>query len=72
MMASMTDSKSAMSWAEDLGLSMRDPVTVEALKNLGGREVSIDTFCHTITMVEELSRLTAASDRVSDHAGQED
>lgn len=65
MMASMTDSRSAMSWAEDLGLSMRDPVTVEALRNLGNREVSIDTFCHTITMAEELSRLTAASDRVS-------
>lgn len=73
MMASMTDSKSAISWAEDLGLSMRDPVTVEALKSLGGREVSIDTFCHTITMAEELSRLTAASDRVSsDRVAQED
>jgi predicted RNase H-like HicB family nuclease len=72
MMASMTDSKSAMSWAEDLGLSMRDPVTVEALRNLGGREISIDTFCHTITMAEELSRLTAASDRVTDRVAQED
>jgi predicted RNase H-like HicB family nuclease len=72
MMASMTDSKSAMSWAEDLGLSMRDPVTVEALKSLGGREVSIDTFCHTITMAEELSRLTAAEDRGSDRVSQED
>jgi hypothetical protein len=68
----MTDSKSAMSWAEDLGLSMRDPVTVEALRNLGGREISIDTFCHTITMAEELSRLTAASDRVTDRVAQED
>lgn len=65
MMASMTDSKSAMSWAEDLRLSMRDPVTVDALKSLGDREVSIDTFCHTITMAEELSRLTATSNRVS-------
>ncbi|PZS21702.1 MAG: hypothetical protein DLM60_05780 [Pseudonocardiales bacterium] len=65
MMTSMTDSKSAMSWAEDLGLSMRDPVTVEALRNLGDRKVSIDPFCHTITMAEELSRLTAASDRIS-------
>jgi predicted RNase H-like HicB family nuclease len=72
MMASMTDSKSAMSWAEDLGLSMRDPVTVEALKSLGGREVSIDTFCHTITMAEELSRLTAAEDRGSDRVSQQD
>ncbi|MGH4010918.1 MAG: type II toxin-antitoxin system HicB family antitoxin [Pseudonocardiaceae bacterium] len=65
MMASMTDSKSAMSWAEELGIAMRDPVTVQALMDLGDREVSIDTFCHTITMVEELSRLTATADRVS-------
>jgi predicted RNase H-like HicB family nuclease len=69
MMASMTDSRTAMSWAEDLGVSMRDPVTVQALKDLGSREVSIDTFCHTITMVEELSRLTATSDRVSPGPG---
>jgi hypothetical protein len=61
-MASMTDSKSAMSWAEDLGMSMRDPVTVQALMSLEGREVSIDKFCHTITMAEELARLTATSD----------
>ena len=73
MMASMTDSKSAMSWAEDLRLSMRDPVTVDALKSLGDREVSIDTFCHTITMAEELSRLTATSNRVSpDDAPEKD
>lgn len=63
MMASMTDSRSAMEWAEDLGISMRDPVTVEALRNLGNRQISVDTFCHTITMVEELSRLTATADR---------
>lgn len=62
MMESMTDSRSAMAWAEDLGISMRDPVTVEALMNLGNREISIDTFCHTITMAEELSRLTATTD----------
>jgi predicted RNase H-like HicB family nuclease len=62
MMASMTDPKSATSWAEDLGMSMRDPVTVQALMSLEGREVSIDQFCHTITMVEELARLTATSD----------
>lgn len=63
MMASMTDPRSAMAWAEDMGVSMRDPVTVEALMNLGDREISIDTFCHTITMVEELARLTATADR---------
>jgi predicted RNase H-like HicB family nuclease len=63
IMASMTDSRPAKSWAEDLGLSMRDPVTVEALMNLGDREISVDTFCHTITMVEELSRLTANGDK---------
>lgn len=65
MMASMTDSRSAMEWAEDLDISMRDPITVQALMNLGNREISIDTFCHTITMAEELSRLTATSERVA-------
>lgn len=58
MMASMTDSRSAMEWAEELGVSMRDPVTVEWLKTMGDKQVSIDTFCHTITMMEELSRLS--------------
>jgi hypothetical protein len=65
MMASMTDSKSAMSWARELDVAMRDPVTVQALEDLGDREISIDQFCHTITMVEELSRLMATADRVS-------
>lgn len=64
MMASMTDSRSAMSWAEELGIAMRDPVTVQALEALGDREISIDKFCHTITMAEELARLTATADRV--------
>lgn len=59
MMASMTDPRSAMDWAEDLGIAMRDPVTVQALMDLGDKEISIDTFCHTITMAEELSRITA-------------
>lgn len=68
MMASMTDSRSAEQWAEDLSVSMRDPVTVEALKNLGDREVSIDTFCHTITMAEDLVRFTVAQ---SNTAGQD-
>jgi predicted RNase H-like HicB family nuclease len=66
MMANMTDSRSAMSWAEDLGISMRDPVTVQALMDLGDREVSIDTFCHTITMVEELTKLNATTNREQD------
>lgn len=65
MMASMTDSRSAKTWAEELGIAMRDPVTVQALEGLGDREVSIDTFCHTITMVEELARWSATDDRVS-------
>jgi predicted RNase H-like HicB family nuclease len=70
MLASMTDSKPAMEWAQDLGISMRDPVTVEALESLEGREISIDTFCHTITMVEDLVRLTATANRNSpDSAG---
>ncbi len=65
MMASMTDSKSALSWAKELGISMRDPLTVQRLAGLADREVSIDTFCHTITMVEELSRWAATSADVS-------
>jgi len=68
MMARMTDSRRAVDWAEDLGISMRDPVTVQALMDLGDRPISIDTFCHTITMAEELSRLTATADRVSPEA----
>jgi hypothetical protein len=60
MMAKMTDPRSAMDWAEELGIAMRDPVTVQALMDLGDKPISIDTFCHTITMAEELSRLNAA------------
>lgn len=60
MMASMTDSKTAKEWAEELGTSLRNPVTVQFLEELGDREVSIDTFCHTITMAEEMARLTAS------------
>jgi predicted RNase H-like HicB family nuclease len=65
MMASMTDSKSAKSWAKELGIAERDPVTVQWLEELGDREVSIDTFCHTITMMEELSRLSANETEIS-------
>jgi hypothetical protein len=68
MMAKMTDPRSAMDWAEDLGVAMRDPVTVQALMDLGDKPISVDTFCHTITMAEELSRLTAATDRRSGDA----
>lgn len=60
MMASMTDSKTAKEWAEELGASLRNPVTVQFLEELGDREISIDTFCHTITMAEEMARLTAS------------
>ena len=65
MMASMTDSRSAMTWAKELGIAMRDPVTVQALEGLGDREISIDTFCHTIPMVEELSRWAKTDDCAS-------
>lgn len=65
MMARMTDPRTAMDWAEDLGIAMRDPVTVQALMDLGDKEISIDTFCHTITMAEELSRITANEARRS-------
>ncbi len=66
LMASMTDSRRAADWAEDLGVSMRDPVTVQALLDLGDRPISIDTFCHTITMAEELSRLTVSNGDAAD------
>lgn len=62
MMASMTDSRTAAEWAKELDVSTRDPVTVQFLEELGDREVSIDTFCHTITMAEEMSRILATGD----------
>jgi predicted RNase H-like HicB family nuclease len=65
MMASMTDSRSAITWAKELSASMRDPMTVQFLESLGDREVSIDTFCHTITMVEDMSRWSVTGDGVS-------
>ncbi|MCA1672431.1 MAG: hypothetical protein LC799_09580, partial [Actinobacteria bacterium] len=65
MMASMTDSKSAKIWIEELGIAERDPVTVQCLETLlGDKEISIDTFCHTITMAEEMTRLAATGDSV--------
>lgn len=71
MMAKITDPRSAMEWAEDLGIAMRDPVTVQALMDLGDKQISVDTFCHTITMAEELSRLTATADRPSADAARD-
>jgi predicted RNase H-like HicB family nuclease len=71
MMASMTDSRSAMDWAKELDVSLRDPVTVQALNDLGDRYISIDCFCHTITMAEELTRLTVTGDRISSYEGLE-
>lgn len=65
MMASMTDSRTAAEWAKELGVSTRDPVTVQFLEELGDREVSIDTFCHTVTMAEEMSRILASGDESS-------
>lgn len=65
MMARMTDSKPAKVWIEELGIAQRDPVTVQCLERLlGDKEVSIDTFCHTITMAEEMTRLAATGDGV--------
>ncbi|MGH3916339.1 MAG: type II toxin-antitoxin system HicB family antitoxin [Pseudonocardiaceae bacterium] len=72
MMAGMTDAKSALSWAEELGVSLRDPLTVQCLEGLGNREISIDTFCHTITMAEDMARWARTGDQVSpDSARQE-
>ncbi|MGH3785699.1 MAG: type II toxin-antitoxin system HicB family antitoxin [Pseudonocardiaceae bacterium] len=72
MMASMTDPRSAKSWAEELGMSMRDPVTVQLLEGLGDTEISIDTFCHTITMVEETTRWAATGDFLPPNGSHKD
>lgn len=73
LMTSMTDSKPAMSWAEELGISERDPVTVHWLKHLlGDKEVSIDTFCHTITMAEEMARLAATAQHAAGDTAEKD
>lgn len=72
MMAKMTDPRSAMEWAEDLDIALRDPVTVQALMDLGDKPISVDTFCHTITMAEELSRLTAADRHSEDGIREQD
>lgn len=56
MMTTMTDPISALNWAKDLGLSMRDPATVEWLAGLEGVKVGLDELCHTITVVEDMSR----------------
>jgi hypothetical protein len=73
LITSMTDSKPAMSWAEELDISERDPVTVHWLKHLlGDKEVSIDTFCHTITMAEEMARLVATTERTAAETTEKD
>lgn len=55
MLDSMTQGRTAAEWAEELGLSERDPKTVEWLKQLPGT-IEIDHLCSTITMAEDIVR----------------
>ena len=56
MLQSMTEPRSAVEWAKDLGISERDPKTVEWLDSLQGQTIEIDHLCSTITMAEDMSR----------------
>ncbi len=56
MMAKMTDPISVKEWAEDLGLSDRDPRTVKWLESLEGVQLTPDKLCAAITHAEDMSR----------------
>jgi hypothetical protein len=56
LMAKMTGPISVREWAEDLGLSNRDPRTVKWLEGLEGVELTPDTLCAAITHAEDMSR----------------
>ena len=61
MLDSMTRGRSALEWAKELGISDRDPHTVEWLKGLEGHTIEIDHLCSTITMAEDMSRFHGGS-----------
>jgi predicted RNase H-like HicB family nuclease len=69
MMAKMTGPISVREWAEDLGLSDRDPRTVKWLEGLEGVELNPDTLCAAITHAEDMSRW---GDDADDSAAPED
>ena len=56
LMEKMTGPISVKEWADDLGLSDRDPRTVEWLKTLEGVELNVDNLCSAITHAEDMSR----------------
>jgi predicted RNase H-like HicB family nuclease len=64
MLDKLTSPVSAVEWAKDLGISDRDPKTVEWLKSLEGQTVEIDHLCSTITMAEDVSRWDRDADGV--------
>jgi predicted RNase H-like HicB family nuclease len=74
MLDSMTSGKTAVEWAKELGISDRDPNTVEWLKGLEGQTIEIDHLCSTITMAEDMSRFRRGSpdrDPSNDTPGQD-
>lgn len=73
MLESMTSGRSAVQWARDLGISDRDPSTVEWLKDLEGQTIEIDHLCSTITMAEDMSRFHGGSpDRAPSNGAAEE
>jgi hypothetical protein len=53
MAASMTASKTAKEWADDLDLSQRAPAAVQWLDSLEG-ELDVDQMCFAITIAEQV------------------
>jgi len=53
MAASMTASKTAKDWADDLDLSQRAPAAVQWLDSLEG-ELDVDQMCFAITIAEQV------------------
>ncbi|MDQ4145161.1 MAG: hypothetical protein M3198_15760 [Actinomycetota bacterium] len=56
LMEKMTGPIPVKEWADDLGISQRDPRTVEWLKTLEGVELNVDNLCAAITHAEDMSR----------------
>jgi predicted RNase H-like HicB family nuclease len=56
LMAKMTGPISVKEWAEDLGISDRDPRTVKWLEGLEGVQLTPDKLCAAITHAEDMSR----------------
>jgi predicted RNase H-like HicB family nuclease len=73
MLSSMTEPRSAVEWAKELGIADRDPKTVEWLQSLEGQTIEIDHLCSTITMAEDMSRFHGGgADRVPSPEGSDE